>query len=387
VIGNKLDLLFMVDDSSSMTPLQAKMRAQIPTFLDALVDPTTGKLPDLHVAVISSSYGAGAWSNVNQCHSRVSDPATLGDDGGRFLQGAVGSAVSPCTMLHAGQKYLVTGDGASGAPNFDGDIRDALSCITNIGDKGCGFESQFESIYYALYKASQPDDPDNGGFLRVDARLAIVMLTNEDDCSMRSDSLLLDPAVNSVSDPSGLGALASYRCNEFGHLCDGQPPPHGGASLPSAGVTLKNCVSAEDKGKTDPLVTDPNGNPDPTMGHLWPTVAEFTDYLRMYKADPNDVFLAAIAGPTTDIAGNSLYRVLPSVNAAAQGEIDPVIDHSCTQMTGDPTSPEFADPAVRIKQLVDGFGPNGVFYPICANDFSSTLSGIATAIRLRQVGP
>jgi hypothetical protein len=123
------------------------------------------------------------------------------------------------------------------------------------------------------------------------------------------------------------------------------------------------------------------------MGHLWPTVHEFTDYLRMYKADPNDVFLAAIAGPTTDSAGNSLYRVSPRANAAAQNELDPTVEHSCTQMTADPASPEYADPAVRIKQLVDGFGANGVFYPICANDFSSTMSGIASAIRLRQTGP
>ena len=46
-------------------------------------------------------------------------------------------------------------------------------------------------------------------------------------------SLLLDPGINSVDDPSGLGALQSYRCNEFGHLCDDPaggaakvPPPH-----------------------------------------------------------------------------------------------------------------------------------------------------------------
>src|SRR5205085_370199 len=112
--------------------------------------------------------------------------------------------------------------------------------------------------------------PDNGGFLRDNAALAIVMVTNEDDCSVRSDSLLLSPTVNSVTDLSGLGALQSYRCNEFGHLCDGVPPPHD--PPPMSGVTLKNCVSAEDNGKTDDQVVDPQGNHDPTHGHLWPTV-------------------------------------------------------------------------------------------------------------------
>lgn len=375
-VNHKLDILFMVDNSSSMAPLQTKMQAQLPAFMDALVDDSTKQLPDLHVAVVSSSYGGGAWGNVNQCHSHDADPMTLGDDRGRFLQGAVGMTPSPCAMLHPDAKFLVNGDGTAANPaNFNGDIRDAFKCIALLGDKGCGFESQFESVYYGLYKGSQPDDPDNGGFLRDDAVLAIVMVTNEDDCSVRGDSLLLDPGVNSVNDPLGLGALQSYRCNEFGHLCDGQPPPH---AAPNASVTLNNCVSAEEMGKTDELVTDPTGKPDPTMGHLWPTVTGFTSFLKMFKANSADILVAAIAGPTVDDKGGSLYRVIPQMNAAAMGETDPVVDHSCTTPGTNPA--EYADPAVRIKQWVDGFGANGIFYPICANDFRTAMVGIATKI-------
>lgn len=373
----KLDILFMIDNSSSMAPLQAKLRAQIPTFIDTLADPATGALPDLHVAVVSSSLGAGAWSNVNQCHSAATDPSTLGDDQGRFLQGAVGPNASPCTMLHSGAKFLQTNDG--GGPNFDGDLRDAVGCITYLGDQGCGFESQFKSIYYALAKGalSPAEDSDNGGFLRANAKLAIILLTNEDDCSVGDNSLLIDPSVNSVNDPSGLGALSSYRCNEFGHLCDGAPPPHG--NLPAGGVTLNNCVSAENMGKTDSVI-DPLGHPDPTMGHLWPTVAGFTDYVRMFKPNPNDIYVAAIAGPTTGPMGESLYHVSPQVNSSGGNELVPVIDHSCVQMNGDTTGPEVADPAVRIKQWVDTFGPNGVFYPICGANLSAAMSGIARGI-------
>jgi len=215
--------------------------------------------------------------------------------------------------------------------------------------------------------------------LRGEAVLAIVMVTNEDDCSVRSDSLLLDPDSNSVTDMRGLGALQSYRCNEFGHLCDGQPPPH---NPPAQTVTLNNCVSAEDSAmaKNDDLVTDPSGHGDPTHGHLWPTVREFSDTLRLYKANPDDILVAAIAGPTADNNGGSLYRVKGEVNAAAMGETDPVVDHSCTQATSDPNAPEYADPAVRIKQWIDDFGANGVFYPICANDFSTAMVGIAKKI-------
>ena len=392
-VNHKLDIIFMVDDSSSMAPLQAKMQAQLPAFMDALVDDTTKQLPDLHVGVVSSSYGGGAWSNVNQCKSHTFDANTLGDDGGRFLQGAVGSNQSPCTMLHPGTKFLANLDG--GSPNYDGDIRDAFKCIALLGDKGCGFESQFESVYWGLAKSLLPlgtgdgQDPDNGGFYRADAVLAIVMVTNEDDCSVAYNSLLLAPNVNSAMDKTGLGALQSYRCNEFGHLCDGMPPPHGfnfmtnQFDLPMGGVTLKNCVSAEDKGKTDDLVTDPNGGSDPTHGHLWPTVQEFTDYIKMYKNNPDDILVAAIAGPVTDAKGDSLYRVIPQMNTAAMNEMDPVVDHSCTQMVAGGADPEYGDPAVRIKQWIDSFGANGIFYPICANDFKMAMTTIAQRIHAK----
>jgi len=390
-VNHKLDILFMVDDSSSMAPLQAKMQAQLPAFMDALVDDSTKQLPDLHVAVVSSSYGGGAWSNVNQCHAASTDPNTLGDDQGRFLQGAIGPNASPCKMLQADAKFLINGDGsAANPPNFTGDIRDAFKCIALLGDKGCGFESQFESVYYGLYKGSLPlgsgdgQDPDNGGFLRPDAVLAIVMVTNEDDCSVRGDSLLLNPAVNSVDDKTGLGALQSYRCNEFGHLCDGAPPPH---NPPGSIVTLNNCVSAEEMGKTDDGVVDPGGHADPTKGHLWPTVNNvgqnqgFTEYIKSYKSNPDDILVAAIAGPVADAQGKSLYRVKGEANSAANNEVDPVIDHSCTQQTaGDP---EYGDPAVRIKQWVDNFGANGIFYPICANDFKAAMVGIAQKIHAK----
>ena len=279
-------------------------------------------------------------------------------------------------MLHAGTTFLDTGDGVSGA-NYDGDVRDAFHCIALLGDNGCGFESQFESTYYALTYAAmtKAEHPQNGGFLRKDAVLGIVMLTNEDDCSVGPQSLLLNPAINSVMDPSGVGALWSYRCNEFGHLCDGVPPPHD--APPAGGVTLNNCVSAEGLGKTE-LIADPNGIPDPTQGHLWPTVNEFSAFVRTLKEDPDDVLVAAIAGPVTP------YRVVPQVNNAAMGETDPAIDHSCVQPTsGDP---EYGDPAVRIHQWVDTFGANGAFYPICDETLNKAVVGIADKIHAKVGG-
>jgi len=377
VATNKLDLLFMIDNSASMSPLQQKLVDAFPSVLDAFkANPLTGQPADLHVAVVSSSYGGGAWSNVNQCGTG-SHP---GDDAGIFQQGPGGARSGACTGLNDGETYLMTGDGTT-PPNFTGSVGDVFACMALLGDTGCGFESQFESVQTALTRAAMPKglapggDPDNGGFLRPDARLAVVMLTNEDDCSVPPGSLLLDPGVNSVQDSTGLGALQSYRCNEFGHVCANPvggpkvPPPHT-VDL-GAMVTLDACQSAEDEGKTDSTLRDPDGNPDPTMGHLV-TVASFIGFLKGLKADPRDVFVAALDGPSTP------YIVTGGTNPAANNEVDPQIVHSCTRTMG--TQTIYADPAVRINQWVSAFGANGFMQSICDDDLHGIFSSLATAI-------
>jgi hypothetical protein len=174
---------------------------------------------------------------------------------------------------------------------------------------------------------------------------------------------------------SNFGGLQSYRCNEFGHLCGTPPapPPH---AAPATPVALNDCVSAENNGLTEiPLEINPvTGASDPTLGHLT-TVAEFVAFIQSLKDDPNKITVAAIAGPPTP------YVVDSFANPAADGELQPEVQHSCVQPGTDP--PEYGDPAVRIKQAVDAFGANGRFLPICADNFATALSAIAGGIQVR----
>lgn len=341
---SKLDLLFMIDDSASMAPLQAKMRVKIPQFMDVLKN-LPGGMPDLHLAVVSSSLGAGEFSNVAQC-----EPGTQGNGDGLFKHS------SACTQLNPGETFLKSSIDASGArvENFKGgDITPVFDCLASLGDQGCGFEHQFESVRLALQRSltvSNPPDP-NAGFLRSDAYLAIVMLTNEDDCSVPYDSDLFDPSMQTLADP--LGGLQSYRCNEFGHKCD-QPLPHGAAGLP---MTLTGCESKED-------------------GRLV-TVNGFIDFLFSLKPmHPERIFVAAIAGPTTPYTITSHLFMLGNGDTESQ----PAIQHSCTSgMQGS----EYADPAVRVQQWTQAFGPNSYFGNICSDDLGLTMSSIAE----RMVGP
>ena len=355
-INRDLDILFMIDNSNSMKLLQTKMIAQFPAFMNKLKNLPTGQ-PNLHVAVITSSLGAGMFSNVRGCEEN----SVSGNQGGKFQH------PSSCTALPAGQTYLSSIKGPNGGAlvtNFgDNDIADVFSCIANVGDAGCGFEHQFGSTMVALQKASTANDPDNGGFLRPGAYLAIVMLTNEDDCSAPPRSRLFDPSSEALGDQ--LGGLTSYRCNEYGHLCgpNHAPPQH---LPPAAGMIVGplDCTSAEGVSPSPPADAD----------HQLITVKSFVEFLKALKPDePNKILVAAIAGPPTP------YNIVQTTTRFADDrppEVQPLIAHSCVQASG-----EYGDPSVRIVDWLAAFG--GHLYPICANDFSIAMNAIGDAIGRR----
>jgi len=328
-----VDIVFLVDDSSSMRPAQLRMAQAFPAFIDAL-KALPGGQPSLRVAIISSSLGAGLYDNIAHC-----EPGGDGNRNGAFQHDP------SCTALHPGERFIVSD---RGAVNFDGDISALFGCMAALGDMGCGFEHQFESTRLALERARDPADPDNGGFLRDDAALAIVMLTNEDDCSAPPDSTLFDPTQQRLSDP--LGGFYSYRCNEFGHLCGGQPPPH---TVPDGQmVTLTGCVPAEDKGRLT-------------------KVADFVSFLKGLKPDPRKIFVAALAGPPEPYVVTTHTAIFGTTS-----EVQPMIAHSCSTASDS----SYADPVVRIRAWIDAFGANGVLENICADDLSGPMARIGAAL-------
>jgi hypothetical protein len=106
------------------------------------------------------------------------------------------------------------------------------------------------------------------------------------------------------------------------------------------------------------------------------TVSEFVSYLRGVKATPQQVLVAALAGPTTPYVIGSVTDNL----AGGGSETHPAVEHTCMLANpADPRKPEYGDPAIRIKQWLDAF-PNSVMESICATDFSQSMTEIANAI-------
>jgi hypothetical protein len=248
--------------------------------------------------------------------------------------------------------FLITD--AAGNNNYLGDVSAAFACIAVIGDLGCGFEHQFRSVEAALQRSSIPGDT-NEGFLRDDAVLGVIMLTDEDDCSVPPDSTLLDPRQSGVSDPLG-GLQTGYRCNEFGHLCDGRRPPH----TVTGDTPLENCRSAEEVGRLVP-------------------VSAFVEKLKSFKADPtNQIFAAALAGPPTPYIVELRLGVMTTDGRV---EPQPAIGYSCGPHINPMGSQSIAGaPSVRIRDWVEAFGDHGVFESIGGPDFGGVLRRIAEAL-------
>jgi hypothetical protein len=361
-LNRQLDLLFMIDNSSSMTSAQDNLRTNMASFMNVLKG-LPGGLPDLHVAVVTSDMGVGPSADVGHC--------TATGDAGGFQAAPRGTCTA--TGLDPGATFLIDSGGSNEVTNFGKqDITAVFQCIAAVGDQGCGFEHQLASVVHALgadnIVGGKPmPPPGNAGFLRDDAYLGIVLLTNEDDCSAPPDSPLWTPVSQTLG--STYGPTQNFVCNEFGHLC---VPPGGGTPVrpsrlaptgsPTDVVTYSpaggpdNCISAEDQG----MLT--------AVG-----ASGFAGQVKALKTSPVDqILVASIAGPTTE------YTVTWATPPTPDTGPWPSIKASCG--THDDMSQPFADPGVRLHQFVGEFGEHGLSYPFCSTDYSPALMQIAKAL-------
>jgi hypothetical protein len=356
-----LDVLFLIDDSSAMKLAQDKLLRSFPTFMTRLQDPPG--LPNLHIAVVSQDMGAGDGS-IASCSA----------DGGKkgiFQYTARGACTA--TSLKAGATYIENADGVT---NYTGNIADVFSCIAALGEAGCGFEHQFAAIRRALGvdgRGAAP--PENEGFLRPDAMLAVIMLTNEDDCSASPSSSspngeipLFDTGVN-TNITSQLGPPGNFRCNEFGHMCSKGSGDfmHPDRSAPgndvSATVTYDACRSNDQEGYL--------------LG-----VVDTGNRLKSLKANPAQVAVISIQAPPMPY---TVTWKAPSTSDSSCGAAScpwPQIAHACTASDG-----SVGDPGVRTAELVEQFGDNGLVLPICGDDFAPSMDLAATLLKSRAVAP
>jgi hypothetical protein len=371
--GN-LDILFMIDNSSSMTQLQMKMLDQDPGFMTVLQNLTNG-LPNVHVAVVSSDMGAPG-------DATASIACTTNGDDGAFQSTPRGSCTA--TTLTNGATFI---SNVGGVANYTGTLEGTFGCIAQLGDKGCGFENQLASVARALGADGASPPSANSDFLRDDAVLAIVFLTNEDDCSAPANTKLYSMNVggsNMQNIANALGPIANYRCNQFGHLCNDPA-----SATPTAFISPPLNPPTDAQGTSAaPTLNLTNCESNDTGTGLLTPVSTLVAGIRALKSDPdNQIVVGSIAPPVVP------YTVawVPEQNGqnTQPGELWPQIEHSCGAAGADdvnplatmnPTDGSFGDPGVRVAQFVHAFGTNGIVASICDPNYAAAFQLIADRI-------
>ncbi|MGB1014363.1 MAG: hypothetical protein ACPG4T_09550, partial [Nannocystaceae bacterium] len=262
----------------------------------------------------------------------------------------------------------------------------------------CGFESTLEAVYAALEESQVPDSA-NYGFLRDSATLAILVVTDEYDCSHNpAFDEIFTPANKTFWTDQGANAAQNAVCWNAGTKCVGEPP--------------FACESA-DYSSDATEIADPNTALDNAV--LFP-VARYIDTITVLEqskqlASPmNEVLVTLIggvpigyengaeplyaAGSFDDMVNNGIGPSCVSLNKI------PVDPSPCAQTAECPAgaicneqgvcSPPNGDPlpAVRMLEWAEALTVNDTpnVFSICSDDYKPALATVADQIN-EQIQP
>jgi len=234
---SEVDILFMIDNSPSMAQKQQALAKKFPEMIKALQSLPDG-LPDLHIGVISSDMGAGSESNCDPLGDRgllwgnVKDAtrATVAPGSKWATDTATHALITDGCGLNEGERWIVDVGNANGVGRTQNygqgkTLTDVFSCLaTAIGTKGCGYAHQLQSVRVAL----NPQDGinmENAGFVRPNADLVIVIITDEDDCSADPNDDSNNGMFQKLMAQAPKTESARLKCAARGHICNGQPIP------------------------------------------------------------------------------------------------------------------------------------------------------------------
>ncbi len=369
---DKIDLLFMIDNSISMSDKQALLSRAVPSLLSRFVHPLCvdeerkpnglrvedgrcasgvpefSAVRDIHIAVVSSTLSLG--TDTQNCTPDNDDKAWLLPKvrPGLALPSWNGSGFLAWDPLGTQN----TPPGASDDQLLVANFKDMVMAV---GESGCGYEASLEAWYRFLIEPDpplslsvqaplQPSDPpahtvpvgldsellaQRRAFLRPDSLVAVVMLSDENDCSLLRQgqgflAMQRAPMVRAsaacatdsndpccrpchsteVTPPPGCVALSDDPECRKGEVFDLEKEPDADppnlrcwAQKRRFGVDFLEPTGKYVAGLTQPLVPDRNGVPQPNP--------LFVAAPGKAPRDPQLVYLAGIIGvPWQDIASD-----------------------------------------------------------------------------------
>ncbi len=165
----KLDVLFVIDNSSSMKEEQEGVARELTGFIEELKK-GGGVTQDFNIGVITSGVYQHTFSGGIDFNKEY--PVESGR-----LQPVPDADPDGGVVIGTGTERVLNGNDPALVSKF--------ARLVQQGTKGSGQETPFEALRLAVTDLDKISlaNGGNGGFLRDAARLLIVILTDEDDCS------------------------------------------------------------------------------------------------------------------------------------------------------------------------------------------------------------
>ena len=268
--------------------------------------------------------------------------------------------------------------------NFVGDFAGVFGCLASaVGTGGCGYSQPLRALESAFF------DPSNAKqqrdlFLRPDAYLGIVIITDQDDCSAGPESCIFTDV------PAAAGESASLRCTTRASACGGQnlsSSPPGYPTTAAFAASLTACTT-----RTDFCGADIDAS-QPTDCNPLVDYRAIANEMKQLKASPYDqIAVVGILGwPLTYTADVVTAQVIidqrpnPDVSDTAYPQIfdvwpicyDP--SHQPANRAAGFDSDAAATgstPGLRISAFLDQFGANGMRFSICDPDLSLAMEPV-----------
>lgn len=362
----QVDILFVVDSSYSMQAEQEKLADQIPRLVETLASGTRAdgtEFPaakDMHLAVVTTDMGVPTLQYQDTPQTKCT---TWGQDG--LLQAAPAPAYidpsgdpnrnwAPTAACSSGSfpSYVEYRDGGPLSPT---EAAQQLGCLAQVGPGGCGFEMQLEAPLKALWPSTDPTyqflggtpghgDLENRGFLRENSLLAVILVTDEDDCSVENaDHLHLPPLPGSRYEQDKVAP--NFLCTHYQE------------NLRSVQRYVDGLRALRPGNEDRVIFTAITGVPQDLVS---------PEALANYERDD----------PKSRAALYARIRNAPEMVNQPDPNSPNTLKASCTALDGAGS----ATPPLRILDVVEGFGENGIIQSICQKDFGPAIDSIIEVI-------
>jgi hypothetical protein len=344
----RLEILFVIDNSGSMAPSQAAVARELTAFVETIRQ--GGGVPqDFRVGVVTTS--------VYQ-HTRA-----LGTDFVRLFPEQSGRLRPVPDVLDGGvvvyetaNERVLLGD--------DPDLVAKFELLARQGIGGSGQETPFEAVRLALL-----GDPStvplaqggNQGFLRDGSRLLVVVLSDEDDCSEATRppkvAVTNDPSVaDCVPEASLLTSVADYHQRFTTQLdnADGSHRKIIWAEIAPVARGTKEALGVVEGGQVrnvDCPTSHGAGLRHRAMAELFDPTLQNLDSICSDSFRDTLVRIASLAGvsQTLEVSGVPDERLLQAVLTRSDGGTQNcTLDHGFTRLDAGATLElEFVAPCLR----------------------------------------